>query len=160
MFWACGRLEPHRERLALRCLDLRGFATYWPQIGGKPKPEALFPGYCFISIALQWSEARWCPGVITLLMNGDEPARVADAVVEELRGREDRSGFVRLAKSRPSGGPRFAPGDQVRIKDGPMRGFVGLVEGMKPHARIEVLLQMLGALQKVELAAAAVERVG
>ena len=31
-YWACARLEPHRERLALHCLDLAGFETYLPRI--------------------------------------------------------------------------------------------------------------------------------
>jgi hypothetical protein len=32
-----------------------------------------------------------------------------------------------------------------------------MVAGMRPHQRIEVLLQMLGSLQRVELATAAVK---
>jgi transcriptional antiterminator RfaH len=153
MFWACARLEPHRERLALHCLSLRGFATYWPQVRGKPKPEALFPGYCFISITLQWSPARWSPGIISLLMTGEQPAHVPDRIIEDLRSRE-RNGFVALPP-RPRPGDKFQRGDRVRIAVGPLSGFVGLVDGMRGNQRVEILLAALG---RVELAAAAVAR--
>jgi transcriptional antiterminator RfaH len=159
-FWACARLVGHREHIALRFLNMRGFETYWPQIGGKLKPQALFPGYCFIWIELQWTPARWCPGVTAILLNGDQPAHVPNQVISELKGREDRRGFIRLPKrSRLNGGSLFAPGDQVRVKAGPMSGLSGLVQGLKPHQRIEVLLTMLGSLQRVELSAASVERI-
>lgn len=41
---------------------------------------------------------------------------------------------------------------------GPLSGFVGLVTGMKPRERVEALLRMLGSMQRVEMAAANVER--
>jgi len=53
---------------------------------------------------------------------------------------------------------QFRPGDKVRVKTGPLVGFPGLISTMKPRQRVEVLLQMLGGLQRVELAATAVER--
>jgi transcription antitermination factor NusG len=153
MYWACGRLENHREHLALHCLGLRGFETYWPQVRGKLKPQSLFPGYCFIKITLQWSAARWAPGVVTLLMNGDEPAKVSDRIISELHARE-RGGLVVLPAPAPTSA-RFRAGDQVRIGRGPLSGFVGLVQGMKPRQRVEILLQLLG---RVEMAAGDVER--
>jgi hypothetical protein len=66
-YWACARLEPRRERMALRFLNVRGFPVYWPQIGGKSRPRPLFGAYCFIEITLQWSPARWCPGVASII---------------------------------------------------------------------------------------------
>lgn len=47
----------------------------------------------------------------------------------------------------------FQPGDKVKVKNGPMSGFPALVSAMRPHQRIEILLRMLGGLQRVELAA-------
>jgi len=38
-------------------------------------------------------------------------------------------------------------------------GFSGLVSTMRPRESVEVLLQMLGNLQRVELAPSAVERI-
>ena len=74
-FWSVARLQPQRERLALKCLALYGFETYLPrvretrttsQVVGsagmvrRRKVEVdrpLFPGYCFILIQLQWHGA-------------------------------------------------------------------------------------------------------
>jgi transcriptional antiterminator RfaH len=144
-FWACARLEGHRERLALHCLSLRGFETYWPQVRGKSKPQALFPGYCFLKVTLQWTPARWAPGVMALLMNGAEPAKVAGHILDEIRSRE-RGGLVVLPAPAPTS-PPFQPGDRVRITTGPLTGFSGLVAGMRPHQRVEVLLQLLGRVE-------------
>jgi transcription antitermination factor NusG len=92
-------------------------------------------------------------------MAGDAPAVLADAIIDELKGREGKDGLIRLPKRKSlNGGSLFAPGDTVRVKAGPMSGLSGLVQGLKPHQRIEVLLTMLGSLQRVELAAASVER--
>ena len=42
----------------------------------------------FVSIELQWSKARYAPGIVGLIMNGAGPARVPDRVVAEIRSRE------------------------------------------------------------------------
>ena len=64
----------------------------------------LFPGYCFVFIELQWHAARWSSGTLGLIMAGDAPARVSDAVIAELRGRE-RDGLIELPKA-----PELSPG--------------------------------------------------
>jgi transcription antitermination factor NusG len=57
----------------------------------------LFPGYAFIAIELQWHAARWYIGVRRLIMDGVQPAKVPDAVIEEIRARE-RKGAVELSR--------------------------------------------------------------
>ena len=42
---------------------------------------------------------------------------------------------------------------------GPFAGHIGLFAGMKPRARVEVLLSLLGSQQRMTLAADAVEAV-
>ena len=39
---------------------------------------ALFPGYVFVLVELQWHAIRRTPYVIKLIMNGERPARVPD----------------------------------------------------------------------------------
>jgi transcriptional antiterminator RfaH len=115
-YWAVARLEPTRERLALHCLALNGFATYFPRLreqrirhGRRIEVRpALFPGYAFVAIELQWHAARWTMGVAGLIMNGAGPAHVADHVIAEIRAREVR-GLVELP------GRPLRPGDVVRI---------------------------------------------
>ena len=43
------------------------------------KLPLLFVSYVFVSIEAQWYRARWCPGVIRLIMDGLQPAKVPDS---------------------------------------------------------------------------------
>jgi transcriptional antiterminator RfaH len=105
----------------------------------------LFPGYCFVAIELQWHTARWCVGVLGLIMDGATPTRVPDNVIAEIRARE-RGGLIELP---PQLGLRA--GDAVRILAGPFQGQLALYAGVKPRERVEVLLALLGAQQRVTL---------
>jgi transcriptional antiterminator RfaH len=157
-FWAAAQLKPQRERLALHYLTLAGFETYFPRLrhvrrhhGRKIETQPpLFPGYCFIAIELQWRAAHWGPGVGGLIMDGGRPARVADAVIAEIRAREVR-GLVELPR-RP-----LVPGDRVQILQGPLAGQIGLFAGMRAHERVALLLEILGGRQRVTLARGDVE---
>jgi transcription antitermination factor NusG len=144
-YWACAQLETNRERLALHCLELAGYQVYMPRIRAKPTARlrkvsapALFPGYAFVLIELQWHAARWSPGILRLVLEGDRPVRVPDRVMAEIKGRE-RNGLVELPPP-----PGFRCGDQVHIVRGPLSGLEGLVERLRPQQRIEILLAALG----------------
>jgi transcription termination/antitermination protein NusG len=158
-FWACAQLQPARERLALHCLALAGYVTYLPRLrqhrvshGRRIETTpALFPGYLFLSIDLQWHSARWAPGVVRIVLDGAAPARVPDVVIAEIRGRE-RGGLVELP-------PRLKRADAVRILRGPFRERLAIYDGMKPRERIEVLLAILGGQQRVTLRTGDVEAV-
>jgi transcriptional antiterminator RfaH len=162
-YWAVARLEAQRERLALHCLGLAGYETYFPRLREKRMSHGrrievrspLFPGYCFLTIEAQWHSARWSMGVIGLIMDGIKPARVADAVIEDIRSRE-RGGLIDLQP--PPGALR--PGDRVRVTAGPFVGHLGLYAGMRAHERVLVLLAILGGQVRAELAKDAVERIG
>jgi transcriptional antiterminator RfaH len=125
-YWACARLETNRERLALHCLGLAGYQVYLPRIRvRKLKTAALFPGYAFVWIELQWHAARWSPGVLSLVLDGVHPAKVPDKVIAELRGRE-RDGLIELLPP-----PGCRRGDQVHITRGVFTGQSG---GVRRHA--------------------------
>jgi transcriptional antiterminator RfaH len=161
-YWCCARIDGRHERLAIHCLGLAKHTIYQPRIRAPRKTTApLFPSYLFVLIELQWHTARWSPGINKIIMTGDSPTRVPDRIIEELRSRE-RGGLVVLPAPRrlDGGGAQFEAGDKVRVRSGPLSGLVGLVEGLRPHARVELLLQMLGSLQRVELPAATVALVG
>jgi transcription antitermination factor NusG len=93
-----------------------------------------------------WWSARWAPYVAKLIMAGIEPARVRDAVIAEIRGREV-GGLIELAPPSP-----LRPGARVRILRGVFRDHLAVYADMKPRERVEILLQLLGGEQKVTLA--------
>jgi len=161
MFWCCAQIEPYRERLALHCLDLNGFEVYCPRLreqcrvrGRKiERTPLLFPGYAFVLVVSAWWSARWSAGVRRLVMDGELPAKVPDAVIAEIRSRE-RNGLVELPKPRG-----LAPGTRVRVISGPLSAQIGLLAALRPHERVLVLLQMLGGQQRIELATSAIEAI-
>jgi transcriptional antiterminator RfaH len=159
-YWAVAQLQPNRTALALQMLAQEGFTVYAPKLrerrtirGRREDSEvALFPGYAFVTIELQWHAARWCPGVIRLVMDGLKPAKVPDAVIEEIRGRE-RNGAVELSQR------ALRHGDRVKILAGPFRGHLAIYAGMSAHERVAVLLQILGGQQRVTLAQRDIEAI-
>ena len=140
-----------------------GFEIWCPRIRGRRiicgrkaiVTPALFPGYTFILIELQWHAIRRTPYVVRLIMNGETPARVPDRVLDDLRRRE-RNGVIEL----PAPPPRLRAGAHVRVTDGPFQGHLGLCAGMAAHERVVVLLSLLGSKTRVTLSAGDVEAVG
>jgi transcriptional antiterminator RfaH len=163
--WSAVRLQPYRERLALNELALAGYETYCPRIlhrrvahGRKiDTTPLLFPGYAFVAIVMQWYSAHYAPGVIGFLMDGERPARVPDAVIDELKSRE-RNGVIKLPDKPKSTKTDFQVGERLRIRTGPLRGLFGLYAGMAPRDRIRVLMDLFGGKQEVEMGVGDVSR--
>ena len=153
-YWAVARLAPHQERLALNHLERAGFMTYLPRLREWRRSHGrrietrppLFPGYSFFVVEAQWHAARWSIGVIGLIMNGIQPARVPDNVIAEIRGREV-DGLIELAPP-----PALRRGARVRILRGPFWDRLAIYTDTKPRERVEILLKLLGSEQKVTLA--------
>jgi transcriptional antiterminator RfaH len=145
--------------LAWHCLTLAGYRLYQPLLREHRRSHGrkiivtppLFPSYLFIWVVHGWWDARWAAGVRRLVMDGEVPARVPDAVIAEIKLRE-RNGFVELP--RPRG---LAPGMRVKVLQGPLQAQIGLLAALRPHERVLVLLNLLGGQQRVELARNAIE---
>jgi transcriptional antiterminator RfaH len=113
----------------------------------------LFPSYLFIWITTGWWNARWCPGIVKLLANGDTPMMVPDSLINEIKSREV-GGLIVLPRR-----DAFQVGDQVRITAGAFTGQLGLYQGMRARDRVLVLLALLGGQSRVELDKDAIEAV-
>jgi transcriptional antiterminator RfaH len=158
-YWSVARLQLNRAQLALHCLNLREFTVYYPllrvgktvhgrRITTTPPP---FPGYVFIAIQNgRWWDARWSPGIISLILDGDVPAKVPDAVIDEIKRREV-GGLITLTQQ------GIKRGDRVRILRGPFEGYLAIYHDSKPRDRIEVLLQLLGSSRRATLESLDVE---
>ena len=151
------RATPHRVGVTLpRAQRLRSLLP--PAAGTAPQSwsynyghAALFPGYAFVLIVSVWWSARWSPGVRRIVLDGQQPARVPDAVITEIRSRE-HAGFVELPK-------QLAPGMRVRVISGPLCDQIGLLGALRRHERVLVLLQLLGGQQRVDLARSVIEAI-
>jgi transcriptional antiterminator RfaH len=162
MSWIVVRCEPLRELTARRFLELAKFSVYFPRIcerqakGGRriERLRPLFPSYIFVGFRDgRWWDARWCVGVAAVIMAGNGPAQLGDHVIDELRARE-RNGLVELPKREA-----FKVGDSVRVLSGPFGGHLAIFAGMRPRERVEILLQLLGSVQRVTLAESDIEAV-
>jgi transcription antitermination factor NusG len=100
----------------------------------------------------QWYEAKRAPGVLSLVMNCDGPARLDIQAVQRLKDAES-DGALELQKPRG-----LRPGDRVEIIDGVMKGQFAVLLQLKPSDRIVILLTMFGSQQRCEMPRAAVAR--
>jgi transcriptional antiterminator RfaH len=154
--WYVVRTQPRAEQRAAQQLRQQGFEVYLPRYQKRRRharrvdmvAAPLFPRYLFVSLDLEhqrWRAVQSTIGVSHLVCNGDEPAPLSSAVVQEIRSREDARGFVSLAI------PRFAQGEKVRVTDGAFSTCVGMFEEMADQNRVSILLDLLGRKVRVVL---------
>lgn len=151
MSWIVGVTKPCQEAIAATNLEWQGYQYYYPRIkqakpGKTPHIEPLFRRYLFICITDQWYPVRSTRGMSHVLMNEGGPRYVADGIITELRAREGDDGYIQLVAP-----AKYRAGDKVRLQGGPFAGQLGLYEGMAPHDRCRVLLNMLGSAVSVTL---------
>jgi transcriptional antiterminator RfaH len=148
--WYVVQTQPHCETKAVWHLGRQGFGTYLPRYEKRRRharrietvAAPLFPRYLFVAVDMatqRWRSIQSTIGVSRLVCNGEDPAALADGVVDGLRRRENVHGFVQLASR-----PRFAIGEQVRIVDGIFASCLGLFDGISDGERVAVLLDLLG----------------
>jgi len=148
--WYVVQTQPHGEAKAVWHLARQGFETYLPRYEKRRRharrvetvAAPLFPRYLFVAIDLasqRWRSIQSTIGVSRLVCNGEDPAALADGIIDGLRRREDGRGFVQLERR-----PRFAIGEQVKIVDGIFASCLGLFDGISDGERVAVLLDLLG----------------
>ena len=106
------------------------------------RSRLVFPGYVFVKVPAglqRWADVRWAPGVRRILLDGEEPAVVADEVMEHLRHR------LAELKLRVPGRAHFAPGQPVVIERGPLAAVDAIFDReLDSRSRVQVLVQMMG----------------
>lgn len=149
-YWSVVQTKPQCEYLVRNRLMRRDLQTYLPKIKIHGRIALLFPAYLFVRIAESFYEVRWTDGVIRLLMAGDQPARLADEVIMDIRKREV-GGYVKLPKRNV-----LKKGDKLQITNGSFAGHIGVCDGMGSKERVRVLLEMLGRKVPVEVSDTAI----
>ncbi|HVI70470.1 MAG TPA: transcription termination/antitermination NusG family protein [Pyrinomonadaceae bacterium] len=96
----------------------------------------LFPRYIFghFNVRDSLRTIRYTRGVLSVVSFNLKPAPIDDEAIELLRARVGNDGFLNIGES-------LNPGDKVRIKDGPWRAVVGVIERTTlPEERVQLLL--------------------
>jgi transcription elongation factor/antiterminator RfaH len=160
--WYAVYCKPFKEWLAAtRLAEQLGLIVYVPQIRtcfrGQIQFAPFFPRYLFIQANLQevsTSHINATPGVSRLVMFDYVPQPIPAIVIEALR--------QRMAQFNAQGGlPNhgFHPGDNVRLKAGPLRGLEAVFVGpMKPSERVQILVDFLGHHRPAEVHVSTLER--
>lgn len=101
--------------------------------------KPLFARYVFarFNIEEQLHKVRYTRGVHELVSFGDGPVLVDDEIIQIIRSRIGKDGFVRI-------GDDLQSGDSVVVREGALQGFVGVFESeMKDSDRVVVLLNTI-----------------
>jgi len=151
--WYALYTKPHKEFQVEGLLQAQGIETYLPTVRRKvrrrdrPRSKVYFPCYLFARIDFDTtprSSIAWLPGMRHIVMSGEQPAVVADEIVDLIRSRLD--GVEEIAYG------SLRQGDRVRITSGPLRDLEAVFDRPLSAAdRVRVLLDVMGRLTPVEL---------
>ena len=113
--------------------------------------KPLFPRYLFV--AVEPGQGLYAvnntAGVASVLAGVDGPAEIAASEIDTLRRRSDEHGKVDAPRFKPQP-PRFAPGECVRVIDGPLRSYNGIVD-VDNAGEVDVWVQAFGGVIKMKL---------
>jgi Transcription termination factor nusG len=142
--WFVVQTNPQREQFASdQIADHEPYCPRFKAPTGRIKP--LFTGYIFCVATSNWSPIKNAPGVRNLLMVGDTPARLPEAVILNWRAQE-RHGLVQLPDP-----PRFKAGEKLVVLRGTLTNRVVIHSGMSGKDREDVLIDMLGSMVKLSI---------
>jgi transcriptional antiterminator RfaH len=160
--WYAAYTHPRKEDLATENLARQGFDVFFPRYLKRRSharkvesvPAPLFPRYVFVAfdaIDGMWRAIRSTRGVIDLVRNGLDPVPVPDAIIQEIKRRQDDKGLVLLGRNL-----QLSDGDTFRIENGPLSSHLAIFKAMRDESRVIALLRILGREVTVQVPIAAV----
>jgi transcriptional antiterminator RfaH len=149
--WYVVATKPRNEGVAKCNLERQGYRLFLPTINLKKRrrgqwtlvTEALFPGYLFVSLVIGTDDLapiRSTVGCVGLVRIGHTYTPVPAELVADLAA---------AAESDDQPLVPFQSGDAVRLMSGPFAGLEAVYEKAKGEERAQVLLEMLGRLQRL-----------
>jgi transcriptional antiterminator RfaH len=147
--WYAIRTKPRQEERAIENLTSWGVATLAPRLKGKNgrRESLFFPGYIFARFDgfKMLHNIHFTRGVAYVVGFGKGPAPISDEVISEIYARMDGDGFIRTVIE-------LDPGDEVVIRSGLLRNFVGVFEReLRGSERVQILLRTVAYSAHVEI---------
>jgi transcriptional antiterminator RfaH len=156
--WYALHAKPRQEHQVGSFLSTRGIETYLPERRALQKRagrkirvvQPLFPCYLFAYLDLDVvgvSAVRWTPGLRDLVTFGEQPAVVEPGFIAQLKFRIGQGEIQRQLDR-----PRFARGDRVRVRGGPLADLDAVFQGTLPgNLRAAILINILGRMARAEV---------
>lgn len=151
------------EDVKLR-LTRANFEVFLPRIKSivrsRTKPivrlKSLFPSYLFARLNLGDAEIfhmiKYTRGVHKILGSGSVPVPIPEEIVDCIRERVNKEGVIEQLV--------FKKGDSVRIRRGPLRDLIGILENpVSAAGRVRVLLEIMRKVVKTDLSCSDIERI-
>lgn len=162
--WYVVKTQPKQENRAQMNLNAWNVETFFPTMKER-RPSAftgeqritinpLFPGYLFARFQanLLLHKIHYTRGVQTVVNFGNGPIEVDDEIIETIRAQVDKNGFLKIDDD-------FKAGDEVVIKEGPLRDLVGIFErDLKPSLRVMIMLKAISYQGHLMIDRSAVKR--
>ena len=147
--WYCVRTKSGAEELAKKNLERQGFEVYLPMTPSDLRKqkvtlnllEPLFRTYLFMHLSEQvgdWSPIKYTIGVLGLVRFGGYPARVPEALIRELRERENQSEIHVVTQF------EYQSGDKVVIRSGGSFEYCKAIFQKSAGQRVWLLMDILG----------------
>lgn len=160
--WYVIYTRPSAEDMAKDHLERKNISVFLPKIreyhysskGKEAKIKPLFLNYLFARMTYpdDYYAVIWTKGVRRIVGNGEKPIALDDSVIDLLKKQSEQKGFIQ-----PS--PQLNTGDTVRVKNGPLAGLIGIIDGsLDEKGRIKVLLDFLKEGTRVEIPYSFLER--
>lgn len=147
---------------ALQNLEQQGYECYLPILATErlrrgalvTGEESLFPRYFFIRLGQELFVKNWVPirstrGVSRLVSFGNKPARIPDALIEQLR----TEAVARQAE------PLFSLGDRGCLTEALLTGIEGMYQMTDGEARVIVLIELLSRPTTIRVSPTALRKV-
>jgi|GEM_PF-665263 len=153
--WYVIYTKSRAEDLAREQLENKNIFVFLPKIREvrfrndklREAVQPLFPSYIFAQFTIpdEYYDVKWARGVKRIVGSGDMPTPLDDSIVVFLRDQADHEGLIQPQ-------PQIRQGDKVRVKQGPLEGLWGTVQGeIDGKGRVKVLMDILHAGAKIEL---------
>ncbi|MEP0518597.1 MAG: transcription termination/antitermination NusG family protein [Hyphomicrobiales bacterium] len=166
--WYVIRTNPNCEYRAKDDLEAMGFRVFFPTFNKELKHHRkrvwikrtfpLFNRYMFIEMPgerADWFKVRQANGVECILGVNGQPIPVPSIQIEQYI-REFENGVYDELRSRA---PKLAVGERIRIADGPLSGFYGMVTKADSKKKIRIMVDLFAAFNEIELLIVNVEKV-
>ena len=146
--WFLVHCKPNSGNIALRNIknqEVRAFLpmqklTFRKGNTFKMHLRPLFPGYLFVNIDPQaghWRKINNTRGVARIVQLGANPCPVPDTVIAALLKRCDADHVLQDLGA-------LEVGNQARISQGPLSGFIAEIIEIEPDSRVHLLLDIMG----------------